>query len=194
MRDALEMLREKNSNNTDFETRIAVLQFGSSVRWVTGDKLIPLEDYCWEDLEASGITNMGNALRELSDKLSMNCLFKDTECGVLLPNIIFISDGYPTDCWEQDLEYANNNRWFRKSNKQAVGIGDDVSTEVLIKTIGDRKWLLLVDDPARIHRCIEVVAKSLIMVSFTGTPFPPDDSEFTPTYEDLDDDDDWGDW
>ena len=69
MRDALEMLREKNSNNTDFETRIAVLQFDSDVRWKTGDEMIPLEDYFWEDLEAGGLTNLGDALIELSDKM-----------------------------------------------------------------------------------------------------------------------------
>ena len=205
MISALDKLRERASDDAYYDIRIAVLQFGSNVCWKTGDKMIPLEDYCWEFLEASGITNMGNALIELSDKMKRAFLYKDHECGILLPCIYFITDGYPTDDWETALEYADKNGWFRRCFKQAIGIGDDFSAEVMSKIVGCREGLLLAEDHTRIYPCIAEAISRMRIISVNTEPLFVDDINYNteiisvpvndpvspPFFDDEDDDSEW---
>ena len=205
MREALRMLEKGTSNDYYYDIRIAVLQFGSSVRWVTGDEMIPLEDYCWEDLEASGMTNMGDALIELSDKLNNERLLKDCKNGFIWPRIFFITDGYPTDDWETALEYADKNGWFRRCFKQAIGIGDDFSAEVMSKIVGCREGLLLAEHHTRIYPCIAEAISRMRIISVNTEPLFVDDINYNteiisvpvndpvspPFFDDEDDDSEW---
>ena len=50
------------------------------------------------------------------------------------PIIVFMSDGNPTDNWEEMLQKAETiNLWFRTATRISIGVGQDVDEHVLIR-------------------------------------------------------------
>lgn len=66
---------------------------------------------------AFGITNYGVALKRLSEYGKM--IPTDSDCV-----IIFTTDGYPTDTYRDNLEILRNQKWFSRSIKIALSIGE----------------------------------------------------------------------
>ena len=71
IRDTLPMLEQISSENTDTEIKIAALQFASGCDWMY-PRPLPVEDFEWNDLEATGLTSLGAAYQELQKKLTLN--------------------------------------------------------------------------------------------------------------------------
>lgn len=102
MRETVDVLQNIAKGNADVELQIAVLQFSSGAQWIT-EKPIYVEDFYWDDLKAGGLTDIGDALSELYNKMSRH-EFLQSNTGYMVPIIIFMSDGYPTDNWEKALQ------------------------------------------------------------------------------------------
>ena len=79
--DALQQMARHNGNA---HVKIAVLEFNSMCRWMQPAGPEDLEDFFWTDLEASGMTYMGTALKELNSKLSRHA-FLNSMTGSFLP-------------------------------------------------------------------------------------------------------------
>lgn len=138
MHESLEIIREKNHENPDCEIRIAVLKFSSGAEWVTKGLVRP-DEFCWNDLFAGGVTNLGEAIRELDSKLSKNA-FLNGFAELAFPFIICVSDGSPTDNWKKELKHINNNNaWFRNARKICIAISEDADLEVLETFSGNSK-------------------------------------------------------
>jgi hypothetical protein len=58
---------------------------------------VEAKDFQWRDLEASGLTSMGEAYKELEQQLSHRRGFMQEATGSFAPVIILMSDGEPTD-------------------------------------------------------------------------------------------------
>ncbi len=65
---------EISSTNADAEIKIAVLEFSSGIEWMYPEP-ISAEDFTWQNLEAGGLTSMGEAFKELNTKLSQTTGF-----------------------------------------------------------------------------------------------------------------------
>ena len=140
MHDCEEVLREKASDLPESEIKIAALEFSSGAKWITKGGLVALEDFYWNDATAGGVTDLGEALKELGSKLSRSA-FLVSETGFSLPVIIFMSDGGPTDNWKKELKaVTDNNRWFKDSRKVAIAIGDDAACDAIAN---DGDWTKL---------------------------------------------------
>lgn len=144
MRSTVEELRKKDGEKADL--RIAVMEFNSSVRWITQGKngVEHLSDFFWKDLDADGYTALGEALKELNTSLSRNSKMK-AETGNKVPVVIFMSDGYPNDDWEGGLNILAQNKWYRSAIKIAFAIGE-ADTDVLAKVVGVKKDGSIVPD------------------------------------------------
>ncbi len=137
MSETFEVLKEVAANNADAEIKVNVLSFSSGAEWIY-PSLISLEDYYWNDLTAGGLTDLGEALKELDDKLSRSSMLVSST-GFNVPVILFMSDGAPNDNWEKALlEINQNNRWFRAATKIAIAVGEDADRDVLEHVVG---WL-----------------------------------------------------
>ena len=138
MRATVDELRKKDGEKADL--RIAVMEYNSTVRWVTqgNNGVENLQDFFWTDLQANGLTFLGAALKELSTSLSRNEKMK-SDTGNKIPVIIFMSDGYPNDDWEDGLRQLAENKWYRAATKIAFALGDHADTDVLAKTIGVKR-------------------------------------------------------
>jgi uncharacterized protein YegL len=53
------------------------------------------------------------------------------------PNLVLVSDGIPTDRWEEPLKRLNEARRAGKALRFAIGIGSDQKVDVLARFAGD---------------------------------------------------------
>lgn len=122
MREVLPDLKDINDTNPDAKTKIAVLSFSSGCEWLTPEPA-ELDNYKWTNLDAGGVTDLGEACKELDSKLNRNAFLQDA-VGNFAPVIILISDGSPTDDFKSGLEKLKQNKWFNAAIKVALGVED----------------------------------------------------------------------
>ncbi len=146
--EMIPLLQEVSDENADAEIKVAVMSFSSGCRWVTHDATgqsgaESLESFFWNDLEASGLTDMGAAFTELESKLSRSS-FLASSTGAYAPVIILLSDGQPTDNWQPGLDKLKHNNWYKCATKIAISV-DNGDTSVLAAFTGTTESVLQVN-------------------------------------------------
>lgn len=165
MHECEDVLREKAGDNPDAEIKIGALKFSAGAQWVTKSGLVSLDDFYWNDVQASGVTDLGAAIKELESKLS-RCAFLVSDTGFCLPVIIFMSDGGPTDDWRKALENAMaNNKWFRGARKIAIAIGDKADKDILKELVGNEEAVVQANDLETLKNLIVAVSASASMLA-----------------------------
>ena len=170
MRATVEELRKIDGDKADL--RIGVLEYNSKNCWVTqgNNGLENLQDFFWTDLQATGMTYLGSALRELNTSLSRNDKMK-SETGNKVPVVIFMSDGQPTDDWQEDLRVLAENKWYRAAIKIAFALGELADTDVLANVIGVTKTGELVPNYEAVIKTndLQVFANMIQVVSVSSS-------------------------
>jgi uncharacterized protein YegL len=92
----------------------------------------PVDQLQWQDLQAGGITAMGEALELVAAALSTPPM----EVRALPPVLVLISDGQPTDDFAAGLGALMRVPWAQKAVRLAIALGHDADTEVLQRFIG----------------------------------------------------------
>ena len=161
MRDTIAVLKEQAHHNGDARLKISVLQFSTECAWMQQEGPVDAERFVWRNLEASGMTNMGRALRELDSKLSDDA-FLQTLTGGLMPVIIFMTDGYPTDDYESALAEIIENKRFRKAVRIGFAIGGNPDVEMIARLAGSSNAVICSND-------LRVFAQTLRFVSVTSS-------------------------
>ena len=113
--DVIPEIKDISENNADAQIKIAVLEFSDGAKWIT-PKPVPAEDFHWDYLNASGLTDFGDACSCLNEKLSRNAFMSEIT-GSFAPAIFLLSDGEPTDDFIDRLDDLWKNNWFRKAIK-----------------------------------------------------------------------------
>ena len=90
----------------------------------------------WRDIGAKGMTPLGSALRMVKAMLEDRQIIPSKSYR---PTMILVSDGLPTDEWQQPLEALVTEGRSAKCDRMAVMIGgqDDANEQVLKLFIGD---------------------------------------------------------
>lgn len=138
----------KDAGGSDVDLKVACLTFSSGCQWMYPTP-IASESFQWNQVEADGVTDLGEACRELSKKLSKNEFLK-APSGSVAPAIFLMSDGEPTDDFESGLAQLKQNNWFKYAIKVAVAIGDDANKDVLAKFTGNIEAVVTVHTPQRL--------------------------------------------
>lgn len=154
--NVLPILNEISDENPDAEIRVAALEFSNGCRWLY-DEPKPAADFIWQDVEASGLTSLGEACGELAAKLSRSG-FMSTPSGCFAPAIILLSDGGPTDDFLAGLDRLRANNWFKAAIKIAIAIGDDADRDVLRDFTGNSEAVITVHNIDALKQIIRVVA------------------------------------
>lgn len=162
IRDTLPMLEQISSENTDTEIKIAALQFASGCDWMY-PRPLPVEDFEWNDLEATGLTSLGAAYQELQKKLSQTSGFMQEANASCAPVMILFSDGVPTDDAKHGLDHLKENNWYKAAIKIAVAIGDDTNKDVLKEFVNNNGEAVLT-----VHN-INDLKKMIYLVSVTAS-------------------------
>ncbi len=153
-------IRKISGENADAAIKIAVLEFSSGARWITPAPM-DAEDFTWSFLNADGLTDLGDACKQLDEKLSRKAFMSDV-AGSFAPAIFLLSDGEPTDDYKPGLNKLWQNNWFKKAIKVAVAIGEDANRDVLAEFTGNKEAVLTVHTP-------EALAKMIRFVSVTAS-------------------------
>lgn len=137
------VLSLRNIDDIRGSFQISVIAFGTDVKVV--QPLEQLEKVNIPELSAGGRTSMGGAFEMVKEIIEDKDIVPSTSYA---PTIVLISDGLPTDCPEEIYENRNFHDWdvlkelqekerTAKSQRMALGIGDDVDEDMLRAFIND---------------------------------------------------------
>lgn len=158
----------KDAGGSDVDLKVACLAFSSGCHWMYPTP-IASESFQWNQVEADGVTDLGEACRELSKKLSKNEFLK-APSGSVAPAIFLMSDGEPTDDFESGLAQLKQNNWFKYAIKVAVAIGDDANKDVLAKFTGNIEAVIEAHTPEALKKWIRKVSITLSQIGSKSQP------------------------
>lgn len=127
------------------EIQVAVIAFGGEEARLL-QAPTPARDFRWKGMQADGRTPLGSALELVTE------LLEDRDripARAFRPTLILVSDGQPTDAWEQPLQALLSSERASKAFRVAVAIGADADRAVLTRFVGDSGPKILEADQAR---------------------------------------------
>lgn len=136
--DTLEIIKRETAQD-NAEIRVSALIFGDSVKWACMNATASAVDIVFSD---SAKSNLGLALLELDEKLSVkgenNILSRDC----YTPIVIFATNGISTDDVEAARSVLESNQWYRRALKICYALGDDYDLKTLMKLTGSTETVL----------------------------------------------------
>lgn len=112
------------------DRRIIVATYGDSVSWSSSAPQT-LEDFGgWRRVHAGGMSNLGEALKQLSVKLKDKDWYPKGTIGTKEVFLLF-SDGMATDHYEDGMELLKKNEVFKRGIRLAVNFSELSDTKVL---------------------------------------------------------------
>lgn len=132
IREVLPHLAETSNSNPHAQVLVRAIRFGTGASWHVAAPT-EVDDLVWHDLEAGGYTDLGAALELLSTALTVPPM----QDRALAPAVILVSDGMPTDDYEQALDSLLGMPWGARSVRMAVAIGHDAAYDTLSSFIGE---------------------------------------------------------
>ena len=155
-----------SDSSREIEIECAIITFGEDVRLHL--PLTPAASVHWADMEPDGDTPMGRAFQLASKIIEDKTIIPSR---AYRPAVILVSDGCPTDSWEQPLEDFIRNGRSSKCDRMALGIGDDADCNVLNKFVeGTGHPVFTADDSDKIHEFFKYVTMSVSVRSHSINP------------------------
>lgn len=122
----------KSERMSEIAIKLCIITFGGD-RAEIHTPLTSLSEIKFENLEADGMTPLGDALRKVSNII--NDKNQVTSKGYR-PVVVLVSDGYPNDEWKTPLEEFINGKRTSKCDNWALGIGSSCDRDMLQKFLG----------------------------------------------------------
>lgn len=158
----------KDAGGSDVDLKVACLTFSSGCEWMYPSP-VASDSFQWNNVVADGCTDLGEACKELSEKLSKNGFLK-APSGSVAPAIFLMSDGEPTDDYESGLAKLKENKWFKYAIKVAVAIGDDANKDVLAQFTGNIEAVITVHTPEALKKWIRKVSVTSSQIGSKSQP------------------------
>ncbi|MFH1690614.1 MAG: VWA domain-containing protein [Candidatus Eisenbacteria bacterium] len=148
------------------EIHVAVMTFGGTAQ--THMKLEPARDASWSDLGASGGTPMGAAFDLARELVEDHAVIPSR---AYRPTIVLVSDGQPTDAWQEPLQALLGSERGGKAFRMALAIGADADHDVLQAFLADQEGRVYRADEARqIRQFFQLVTMSVSSRSRSANP------------------------
>lgn len=117
-------LQEKAFNGNVIN--LSVLSFARDAKWMY-EHPINILDFTWKPLSASGMTSLGKACCELAKSIPDN---NKEPCVIVL-----LSDGCPTDDYEEGINKLHQLSEFKNAEKFAIALGENADLPSLCKFV-----------------------------------------------------------
>lgn len=129
--DSIENLMESlcGYNNLVEPVNCCVQLYSRDVRWLY-DTMISVKDFKWSLPECTGMTSMGEACSTLAAFIESNNIGDNLK-------ILIITDGCPTDDFEEGMDKLQKTKGFVSADKFALAIGEEADIASLLSFTGD---------------------------------------------------------
>ena len=146
-----------SAEKNEVEILVSIITFGSEVLLHT--PYTSAKDIDWKDLTVSGSTPMGTAFSMAKAMIEDK---ETTPSRAYRPTIVLVSDGEPTDSWEQPLRALVNDGRSNKCDRMAMAIGGAASNTVLNEFIsGTENKVFTAQDASQIQEFFKFVTMSV---------------------------------
>jgi uncharacterized protein YegL len=143
IRECIKPMQDVADENPNAEVLVRVLTFSDGAQWHVPQPT-NIHQFAWADIDANGCTDMGHGLGKLADALSVSNM---PERG-LPPVLVLMSDGQPTDNFDEGLKKLMDQPWGKRAVRIAIAIGTDANLDVLQRFIGNPEIKPMVSDNA----------------------------------------------
>lgn len=118
--DAFEnVISELKLHYDKLDILINVLSFARKSKWMFKQP-VNIQEFSWNRLTASGMTSLGNACKQLAKDIEQHVNQEEV-------SIVLLSDGLPTDDFDDGLERLDNCLSNKKASRYAIALeGADI--------------------------------------------------------------------
>lgn len=164
VRDMLEVFRD--TENSETEIWVAIITFGDQVK--LHQKLVSAGQIQWQDLSAGGSTPLGVALQMAKAMIEDKDIVPSR---AYRPTVVLVSDGQPTDDWENPLKRFISDGRSGKCDRMAMAIGAQADETVLGKFIeGTPNGLFYSENAKQMRDFFKFVTMSVTIRTKSQTP------------------------
>lgn len=161
------------------EIHVAVIVFGA--RTGLHLPLQPASQVKWVDLEAGGLTPLGVALEAAIQ------VIESIPRRAYRPTVLLVSDGQPTDDWEEPFRKFTEEGRTAKVDRYALGIGVDADFFMLDRFGSDARKAFKAADARQMRQFFRFVSQTVTVRSTSANPNQiPSASAIDSTYDDDD--------
>lgn len=148
------------------EVHISVITFGG--RAMHHVRLQAAGEITWYDTSAMGGTPMGEAFKLALEMIADRSIISSR---AYTPTMVLLTDGQPTDAWEEPLADLLSDERANKAFRLALAIGDDADEQVLRAFLDDQESpILRATDARNIRNFIRLVTMSVQARSRSAHP------------------------
>lgn len=164
----------KSFTRIEVMLQISIITFGNEVKLIMQQQEARDALNNWQDLDASGMTPLGTALRMAKDMIEDKEIVPSRSYR---PLVVLVSDGEPTDDWRTPLQEFVSTGRSQKSDRMAMGIGVDFNRDILSQFIAgsSQPEVFTAADASQIKDFFKMVTMSVTR-STTGGGRKPDSS------------------
>lgn len=164
VRDMLEVFRDTENGET--EIHVAIITFGAEVNLYQA--LTSAAGIVWRDLSAGGGTPLGIALQMAKAMIEDKAVVPSR---AYRPTVVLVSDGRPTDSWEEPLQAFISGGRSAKCDRMAMAIGADADEGVLGRFVdGTANPLFYAENAKQLRDFFKLVTMSVTIRTRSQTP------------------------
>lgn len=157
----------KHEAQMETEINLSIITFGGDAAELQLP-FTPVSRIEMVDMEANGMTPMGDALRQAKAMIEDR---EQTPSRAYRPLVVLCSDGGPNDNWESAMDDFINNGRSAKCDRMAMAIGTGADDVVLNRFIqGTPNPLFFAKDAAGLHKFFKFVTMSVTTRKNTQNP------------------------
>lgn len=160
IRELVPHMQRIAAQNSGAEVLVRAIRFSNGAQWHIAQPTL-LSEFRWTDLNADpeARTEMAAALRMVAEELKMPPLSP----RALPPAIVLISDGRPTDDFEDGMQTLLAEPWGKAATRLAIGIGSDAHQKTLRRFIDNPEiQVLQADNPESLVEYMRFVSASVL--------------------------------
>lgn len=115
------VVSELKLHSNSIDIFVNVLSFSRKSKWMFKQPT-KVDEFIWNPLFASGMTSLGNACKQLTKNIEKNVAEEEV-------TIVLLSDGLPTDDFDEGLDKLDTCLHNKKANRYAIALeGADIVT------------------------------------------------------------------
>jgi len=194
--EAIPHMRDVAAENPFAQLLVRAITFSTGAQWHVSNPT-PVDEFEWDPVDADGVTDLGKALTDVAEQLTVDNMPERS----LPPVLVLTSDGQPTDDYKSGLQRLMDQPWGKKAVRIAIAMGQDADLDCLQEFIGNVEFPpLQADNAERLAQLIKWASTAVVNSASSPTsqsseevtivgnvqiPAPPDEEDLPDSVSDV---------